>query len=75
MLEVVDEETLPAFLGGKCKCEEFGGDCFKSDRGPWNQFTIIAPKTVLLKKEVQIEDTDEDSESESLFFICNTHSR
>jgi hypothetical protein len=65
-LEVVDEDTLPSFLGGKCNCDAYGGDCFKSDRGPWNQYKIIAPKTVVLKEEFQIDETDEYSIGDSI---------
>jgi len=31
LLEVIDEENLPLFLGGKCTAEPF-----VSDVGPWN---------------------------------------
>lgn len=33
LLELVDRENLPTFLGGSCSC--FGG-CENSDAGPWN---------------------------------------
>ena len=33
LLQDVDPENLPKFLGGECECE---GGCIKSDKGPWN---------------------------------------
>lgn len=36
LLEYIDEENLPSFLGGKCKCEHIQGGCLYSDIGPWN---------------------------------------
>ena len=40
LLEFVEEENLPTFLGGKCT------EPFPSDHGPWNQFTIVDNKLV-----------------------------
>jgi hypothetical protein len=36
LLELVDAENLPTFLGGKCKCSHIEGGCLYSDIGPWN---------------------------------------
>jgi hypothetical protein len=32
----VDEENLPTFLGGKCKCGLNESVCLDSNSGPWN---------------------------------------
>jgi len=36
LLELVDSENLPQFLGGSCCCL---GGCENSDAGPWNELT------------------------------------
>lgn len=35
LLKLVDADSLPASLGGKCTCEGLGG-CEKSNAGPWS---------------------------------------
>lgn len=37
LLELIDAENLPSFLGGTCKCP---GGCERSDVGPWNDGTV-----------------------------------
>ena len=38
LFKVVDPSNVPAILGGDCKCEEYGGDCMTSDKGPWHTY-------------------------------------
>jgi hypothetical protein len=42
ILELVEEQNLPDFLGGSCKCEELGG-CMQSNAGPWNDYEVVTP--------------------------------
>lgn len=58
IVELVDEENLPEFLGGKCKCEEFGG-CMQSNAGPWNDYEIINPIGIRKKQESDQPQSDQ----------------
>ncbi|KAJ3308766.1 cytosolic factor, phosphatidylinositol/phosphatidylcholine transfer protein [Boothiomyces sp. JEL0838] len=47
LLESIDEQNLPDFLGGSCKCP---GGCEKADIGPWNDGTVAGyPKPEMEK--------------------------
>ena len=41
LLENVDAEILPDFLGGTCTCKEFGTNCMLSNIGPWLDYTLV----------------------------------
>lgn len=35
LLEIIEADNLPAFLGGNCTCPHVEGGCLFSDAGPW----------------------------------------
>ena len=55
LLEYVDAENLPTFLGGTCTCADLTGDCMTSGRGPWNEYESVRPKGVKRKQLLQKE--------------------
>ena len=56
LLEFVEEENLPDFLGGKCT------DKYPSDNGPWNKYAIVDNK--LVKKEEGAPQNEEEKKEE-----------
>ena len=36
LLELIDIENIPSFLGGTCTCSHIEGGCLFADIGPWN---------------------------------------
>ena len=52
VLEYVDIDNLPKFLGGNCECE---GGCLIAQPGPWNDYEIHG-NGVRLKSQATVEE-------------------
>mmetsp|Transcript_90096 Transcript_90096/g.124374 ORF Transcript_90096/g.124374 Transcript_90096/m.124374 type:complete len:122 (-) Transcript_90096:103-468(-) len=67
LLEFVNEEDLPAFIGGTCTCEEYGGNCLTSNRGPWNDYEPCEPYGIAVrpKNKAIVEEVKEVEEQKN----------
>lgn len=64
LLEHVDKENLPKFLGGSCECQH---GCLYSNAGPWNvKGEVQAPSAEILKLQENLKlQTEEETEEEA----------
>lgn len=60
--DYIEDQDIPTFLGGQCTCEEFGGNCLTSDRGPWNDFEFVKPKGVKRKQAMLPDELCQEGE-------------
>ncbi|KAL6640288.1 hypothetical protein ACP70R_022137 [Stipagrostis hirtigluma subsp. patula] len=62
LLEIIDADQLPEFLGGSCTCSEIGG-CLKGEKGPWMDPNIlkmvISGKARFKRQIVTVSNDDE----------------
>ncbi|TVU30215.1 hypothetical protein EJB05_21825 [Eragrostis curvula] len=62
LLEIIDTNQLPEFLGGSCTCSELGG-CLKGEKGPWMDPNIlkmvISGKAHCKRQIVTVSNDDE----------------
>ena len=65
LLENIDAENLPDFLGGTCTCSHVEGGCLYSRAGPWNDYIVI-DRQIKHKDEVERERQEEEAKVEEL---------
>ncbi|XP_012702080.1 phosphatidylinositol/phosphatidylcholine transfer protein SFH8 isoform X2 [Setaria italica] len=62
LLEIINANQLPEFLGGSCTCSELGG-CLKGEKGPWTDPNIlkmvISGKACCKRQIVAVSNDDE----------------
>ena len=51
--EYIDDDKLPEFLGGTCKCKH---GCMFNDPGPWNPDNLLYDKFTRLPERKQKEE-------------------
>ena len=68
LLENIDAENLPEFLGGTCTCPDVQGGCLYSNAGPWNDYVVVN-KRIKHKSEVEQEERDQAMEEEKKDYI------
>ena len=61
LLEHIDAENLPSFLGGTCTCAHVEGGCMFSNAGPWQDYVTIN-KRIYHKSEIEQAKGQNDDE-------------
>lgn len=59
LLEAIDAENLPEFLGGTCTCSHVEGGCLYSKAGPWNDYVVIN-RQIKSKAELAQQQSEEE---------------
>lgn len=61
LLEFIDDENIPEFLGGKCTCSHHPEGCISSNIGPWNDY-MITDSGIISKEEIEKANCPEEEE-------------
>ena len=59
LLEHIDVDVLPKFLGGNC---DYEGGCISSNIGPWNDYEIVQPRGIRKKCDKPAATVEEVTE-------------